>query len=75
MSPRSKREYREAVHLRYKNATRREKTAILDELTLIQMKGQEKALMVYIRMILKLTVNEMSNCMSDSGGLVFVVRD
>ena len=31
MSPRSKREYREAVHLRYKNATRHEKTAILDE--------------------------------------------
>ncbi len=31
MSPRSKREYREAVHLRYKNATRSEKTAILDE--------------------------------------------
>jgi hypothetical protein len=31
MSPRSKREYREAVYLRYKNATRREKTAILDE--------------------------------------------
>jgi len=31
MSPRSKKEYREAVHLRYKNATRREKTAILDE--------------------------------------------
>jgi len=31
MSPRSKREYREAVHLRYKNAPRREKTAILDE--------------------------------------------
>jgi hypothetical protein len=31
MSPRSKREYREAVHLRYKNATRTEKTAILDE--------------------------------------------
>ena len=31
MSPRSKREYWEAVHLRYKNATRREKTAILDE--------------------------------------------
>lgn len=31
MSPRSKREYQEAVHLRYKNATRREKTAILDE--------------------------------------------
>ena len=31
MSPRSKREYREAVHLRYKNATRQEKTAILDE--------------------------------------------
>jgi hypothetical protein len=31
MSPRSKREYREAVHLRYKNASRREKTAILDE--------------------------------------------
>src|SRR4030066_143530 len=29
MSPRSKREYREAVHLRYKNATRRENTAIL----------------------------------------------
>ena len=31
MNPRSKREYREAVHLRYKNATRREKIAILDE--------------------------------------------
>jgi hypothetical protein len=31
MSPRSKREYREAVHLRYKNATRTEKTTILDE--------------------------------------------
>jgi len=31
MSPRSKREYRETVHLRYKNATRHEKTAILDE--------------------------------------------
>jgi len=31
MSPRSKREYREAVYLRYKNATRHEKTAILDE--------------------------------------------
>lgn len=31
MSPRSKKEYREAVHLRYKNATRHEKTAILDE--------------------------------------------
>ena len=31
MSPRSKREYREAVHLRYKNATRNEKTTILDE--------------------------------------------
>ncbi|WAC07448.1 MAG: hypothetical protein OS130_14670 [Thermodesulfobacteriota bacterium] len=31
MSPRSKREYREAVYLRYKNAPRREKTAILDE--------------------------------------------
>jgi hypothetical protein len=31
MSPRSKREYREAVHLRYKNATHHEKTAILDE--------------------------------------------
>ena len=31
MSPRSKREYREAVYLRYKNATRREKTAILNE--------------------------------------------
>jgi hypothetical protein len=31
MSPRSKREYREAIHLRYKNATRCEKTAILDE--------------------------------------------
>ncbi|MDP1992103.1 MAG: response regulator [Syntrophales bacterium] len=31
MSPQSKREYREAVHLRYKNASRREKTAILDE--------------------------------------------
>ena len=31
MSPQSKREYREAVHLRYKNATRHEKTAILDE--------------------------------------------
>ncbi len=31
MSPRSKREYRETVHLRYKNATRSEKTAILNE--------------------------------------------
>jgi hypothetical protein len=31
MSPRSKREYREAVYLRYKNASRHEKTAILDE--------------------------------------------
>jgi len=31
MSPQSKREYRETVHLRYKNATRQEKTAILDE--------------------------------------------
>jgi hypothetical protein len=31
MSPRSKKEYREAVHLRYKNATRDEKTAILYE--------------------------------------------
>ncbi|HPD61424.1 MAG TPA: hypothetical protein PKV48_06680 [Thermodesulfobacteriota bacterium] len=31
MSPRSKKEYQEAVHLRYKNATRREKIAILDE--------------------------------------------
>ncbi len=31
MSPRSKREYTEAVHLRYKNATRQEKTAILNE--------------------------------------------
>ena len=31
MSPQSKREYRETIHLRYKNATRQEKTAILDE--------------------------------------------
>ena len=31
MSPRSKKEYREAVHLRYKDATRDEKTAILYE--------------------------------------------
>jgi hypothetical protein len=31
MSPRSKREYTEAVHIRYKNATRQEKTVILDE--------------------------------------------
>lgn len=31
MSPWSKREYREAVYLRYKHATRREKTAILNE--------------------------------------------
>jgi hypothetical protein len=31
MSPRSKREFTEAVHLRYKNATRQEKTVILDE--------------------------------------------
>jgi hypothetical protein len=31
MSPLSKREYREAVHVRYKNATRNKKTAILDE--------------------------------------------
>ena len=31
MSPRSKREYRETVHLRYKKANRKEKTAILNE--------------------------------------------
>jgi hypothetical protein len=31
MSPRSKRESQEAVHLRYKNAPRHEKTVILDE--------------------------------------------
>jgi hypothetical protein len=31
MSPRSKREYREAVYLRYKNAPSNEKTVILDE--------------------------------------------
>jgi len=31
MSPRSKGENREAVHLRYKNAPRNGKTAILDE--------------------------------------------
>ena len=31
MSPQSKREYRETIYLRYKNATRQEKTAILDE--------------------------------------------
>jgi hypothetical protein len=31
ISPRSKRDYREAFHLRYKNTTRPEKTAILDE--------------------------------------------
>jgi len=31
MSPRSKREYTETIHLRYKNASRREKTVILDE--------------------------------------------
>ena len=31
MSPQSKGEYREAVHLRYKNGSRHEKTAILDE--------------------------------------------
>lgn len=31
MSPRSKREYTEAIYLRYKNASRRGKTAILDE--------------------------------------------
>jgi hypothetical protein len=31
MSPRSKSEYTEVVHIRYKNATRQEKTAILDE--------------------------------------------
>lgn len=31
MSPRSKQEYREAVYLRYKQASRREKTAILNE--------------------------------------------
>ncbi len=37
------------------------------------MKQQEKALMGYIRMILKFTVNEMSNRMSDSGGLVFIM--
>jgi len=31
MSPRAKKEYREAVYLRYKNAPRHEKTAILNE--------------------------------------------
>jgi hypothetical protein len=31
MSPQSKREYRETVHLRYKKASRNEKTSILDE--------------------------------------------
>ena len=31
MRPRFKREYRETVHLRYRNATGREKTAIMDE--------------------------------------------
>lgn len=31
MSPRSKKEYVEAIHLRYKNASRYEKTIILDE--------------------------------------------
>jgi hypothetical protein len=31
MSPRSKNEYRETIHLRYKNAPRHEKTIILDE--------------------------------------------
>ncbi len=31
MSPRSQKEYQEAVHLRYKNASRHEKTAILNE--------------------------------------------
>ena len=31
MSPRSKREYLETVFLRYKRASRKEKTAILDE--------------------------------------------
>jgi hypothetical protein len=31
MSPRSKREYTEAVYLRHKSATRQEKTAILNE--------------------------------------------
>lgn len=31
MSPKSKREYVEAVFLRYKKASRSEKTAILDE--------------------------------------------
>jgi hypothetical protein len=32
MSPQSKKEYLEAIHLRYKNASRQEKTVILDEL-------------------------------------------
>lgn len=31
MSPRSKKEYAQTVRLRYKNATRHEKTIILDE--------------------------------------------
>lgn len=31
MSPRSKKEYTEAIHLRYKNASRQEKSLILDE--------------------------------------------
>jgi len=35
MSPRSKREYVETIFLRYKNASRKEKTAILDEFCIV----------------------------------------
>ena len=35
MSPRSKREYVETILLRYKNASRKEKTAILDEFCIV----------------------------------------
>jgi len=35
MSPGSKQEYREAVHMRYKNTSRHEKIAILDQFCVI----------------------------------------
>ncbi len=39
MSPRSKREYLEAIHLRYKKASRKDKTIILDEFCARRLKA------------------------------------
>jgi hypothetical protein len=44
MGTRSKREYTEAVHLRYKNATRQGKTAILDEFCATMADGTARAM-------------------------------